>query len=204
MRAGSTVCCGVVSRPGWAPASPKLGLGESSGGSDSVDGHRNGPAVSLVRMGEAILRPAEPRETVLLPVVVGPLVAGHMQPIRKRHPKRVSWAHQECRSRERYVTSQGIDSCPADDQGDGLAVSARSSAPLTLRSILGSESPLVLGEGVGGPGLPDRVRAARKHENGTRTTQREHDASTHWLHQESSPSADSRSRYSSVVSSPWA
>ena len=88
--------------------------------------------------------------------------------------------------------------------GDGLAVSGRSSVPLALRSILGSESPLVLGEGVGGPGLPNRVHATRKRESGTRTAQREHDVSAHWLHQESSPSADSRSRYSSVVSSPWA
>jgi hypothetical protein len=119
MRAGSTVCCGVLSRPGWPPPSPKPGLGESSGGADGVDGRRNRSTVSLIRMSEAILRPAEPRTTVLLLVVVGQLVTGHIQPIRKRHRQRVSRAHQECRSRTRSVISQGIDNRCTDDHRGG-------------------------------------------------------------------------------------
>ena len=120
-------------------------------------------------MGEAILRPAVPRENVLLLVVAGPLVAGHIQPIRTLHGQRATRAHHKCRSRARSVIGQGIGNFPSMVTGEGLGVSARSCVPLAFRSILGWESPVALGEGAGARGSLHRVRAAREYESGTHT-----------------------------------
>lgn len=52
--------------------------------------------------------------------------------------------------------------------------------------------------------VPHQSCPAREHERGTHAAQHKCGASAHRLHQESSPRAESRSRYSWVVSSPLA
>ncbi len=156
-------------------------------------------------MGEAVLRPAALGKTVLLLVVVGALVSQDSFSRFASDTARASPGRTRSVGPESVVLQvRALTVVPPMTTGDGLAVSVRSSAPLALRIILGWVSSLVPGEGVLDPGLPDRVRVARKHESGTHTAQREHGASAHPLHHESSPSAESRSRYSSVVSSPFA
>ena len=98
---------------------------------------------------------------------------------------------------------------PREFAGDaGLLFGCRPQAENTIcasaHSRLG-EGPLGVG-GEGNPAFVDQSHTspAREHERGTHAAQHKCGASAHRLHQESSPRAESRSRYSWVVSSPVA